>query len=164
MTSRGQWTSLLRSCRGKERQDRGFGGSGHLDSRSSTLALILQYASGLGPEPEKELALDTTPREAVRHGQARARLPRGVRASSLWHGPAGFPRSKPQVQLHQSQMNDTLLSTDGAAARLHTVRRRTHGSFGSSRTCARGWFLAAAAGCCYYCYCWHCLCLLLLGA
>jgi hypothetical protein len=105
------------------------------------------------------------PREAVRHGQARARLPRGVRASSLWHGPAGFPRSKPQVQLHQSQMNDTLLSTDGAAARLHTVRRRTHGSFGSSRTCARGWFLAAAAaGCCYYCYCWHCLCLLLLGA
>jgi hypothetical protein len=59
VTSRGQWTSLLRSCRGKERQDRGFGGSGHLDSRSSTLALILQYASGLGPEPEKELALDT---------------------------------------------------------------------------------------------------------
>jgi hypothetical protein len=63
VTSRGRSTDCFAflSRQGKARQGKtwGFGGSGHLDSRSSTLALILQYASGLGPEPEKELALDT---------------------------------------------------------------------------------------------------------
>jgi hypothetical protein len=61
---------LVEASQGKTRQGLPFGGSGHLDSRSTTLALPLQDASGLGPEPEEELAQWHWTRE---HGQARAR-------------------------------------------------------------------------------------------
>lgn len=104
------------------------GNSAHLDPQLLS-SLALQYASGLGPEPEKELALDT-------HHVRRSTWPSEGTTPRGSQGSCRLSPLQTQVQLHQSQMNDTTLPQNGAAARLHTVGRRTHGSFGSSRTCA----------------------------